>query len=344
MDAGPAPKSRERALASGSGGVNGEGGGSGGRRSGGKGGGQEAGMMRSDDWSLGEGIGRKSPLGLKVSGVFGICRRSTMAGKAGVKEEAKLSPESEVLARSGGSLSGGSAPAPGKRRPPEKGRFLSAGPLLGAPGGSSSAADGRCRRSWMNLVGDETSTGRLGLAGASAAEVVGRVAGVLAGGPVPRAPPLGGATRALEEAKVRYGSRSARAGSETRAEAAETARCLAIARRARVRNRPTQAKHSSSATPHSTAPATSSSYSMDVARLNSADADVAGRGRVWLKPCLRNTSCSAVATRLQVAGWPRQHWSSPQQAAGGPNWYSSQLRSAQQRCWQASAVVARKSR
>ena len=82
MDAGPAPKSRERALASGSGGVNGEGGGSGGRRSGGKGGGQEAGMMRSDDWSLGEGIGRKSPLGLKVSGVFGICRRSTIAGKA----------------------------------------------------------------------------------------------------------------------------------------------------------------------------------------------------------------------------------------------------------------------
>ena len=202
MDAGPAPKSRERALASGSGGVNGEGGGSGGRRSGGKGGGQEAGMMRSDDWSLGEGIGRKSPLGLKVSGVFGICRRSTMAGKAGVKEEAKLSPESEVLARSGGSLSGGSAPAPGKRRPPEKGRFLSAGPLLGAPGGSSSAADGRCRRSWMNLVGDETSTGRLGLAGASAAEVVGRVAGVLAGAPAPCAP-LGGATRVLEEAKVR---------------------------------------------------------------------------------------------------------------------------------------------
>eukprot|EP00964_Phaeocystis_antarctica_P112277 scaffold76465_cov45-Phaeocystis_antarctica.AAC.1 len=163
----------------------------------------------------------------------------------GVKEEAKLSPESEVLARSGGSLSGGSAPSKGpaerKRpfeiRPPEKGRFLSAGPLLGAPGGcsSSSAADGRCRRSWMNLVGDETSTS-LGLAGASAAEVVGRVAGVLAGAPVPCAPPLGGATRALEKAKVRYGSRSARAGSETRVEAAETALCLAIARRARVRS------------------------------------------------------------------------------------------------------------
>ena len=109
--AGASPKLRR--MPSGSGGVNGEGGCSGGRRSGGKGGGQAAGMTRSDDCSLGEGIGRKSPLGLKVSGVLESCRRSTTDGKAGVKEEAKLSPESEVRARSGGSFSGGSAPVPG---------------------------------------------------------------------------------------------------------------------------------------------------------------------------------------------------------------------------------------
>ena len=55
----------------------------------------------------------------------------------------------------------------------------------------------------MNLVGDETLSWGLADASASAAaEVVGRVAGVLAGAPAPCAP-LGGATRVLEEAKVR---------------------------------------------------------------------------------------------------------------------------------------------
>ena len=57
-----------------------------------------AGMIRSDEWSLGEGIGRKSPLGLKVSGVLGSCSRSSVGGKAGAKEEANESPESAVLA------------------------------------------------------------------------------------------------------------------------------------------------------------------------------------------------------------------------------------------------------
>ena len=55
----------------------------------------------------------------------------------------------------------------------------------------------------MNLVGDETfSLGPPAAAPASAAEVTGRVAGVLAGAPVP-CDPLGGATRVLDEAKVR---------------------------------------------------------------------------------------------------------------------------------------------
>lgn len=121
-----------------------------------------------------------------------------------------------------------------------------------------------------------------------------------------------GSTRGGAPARYKVGSRAIRPGTASSISMNRPARSLAWSRRSRVRRSTQQARHHTSApvTAYVTASTRSIWVDVELSRLVS----LGGFHTTFLSTTYPSTDLSHVVAR------PRQHWSSPQQVSGGPNW------------------------